>query len=94
MNPPSHPSEITAFEPPPSPSEFPMIFRGGGGGYGYFLEPHNGILGLPKVSKFWGGAHPQTPPRRRELKATFWKSRLLYSDQLAASVFIETPETV
>ena len=23
---------------PPSPSEFPMIFRGG---YGYFLEPHN-----------------------------------------------------
>ena len=23
----------------PSPSEFPMIFRGGGG-YGYFLEPH------------------------------------------------------
>ena len=54
----------------------------------------NGRLGLPKVSKFWGGAHPQTPPRRRELKATFWKSRLLYSDQLAASVFIETPETV
>ena len=29
MNPP-YPSEITAFEPP-SPSEFPMIFRGGGG---------------------------------------------------------------
>ena len=28
MNPP-YPSEITAFEPP-SPSEFPMIFRGGG----------------------------------------------------------------
>ena len=27
--------------PPPSPSEFPMILCGGGGGYGYFLEPHN-----------------------------------------------------
>ena len=26
---------------PPSPSEFPMIFHGGWGGYGYFLEPHN-----------------------------------------------------
>ena len=38
---PPYPSEITAFEPP-SPSEFTMIFRGlGGGGYGYFLEPHN-----------------------------------------------------
>ena len=32
MNPP-YPSEITAFEPP-SPSEFPMIFRGGGVGGG------------------------------------------------------------
>ena len=32
MNPP-YPSEITAFEPP-SPSEFPMIFRGGRGGGG------------------------------------------------------------
>ena len=32
MNPP-YPSEITAFEPP-SPWEFPMIFRGGGGGWG------------------------------------------------------------
>ena len=37
---PPYPSEITAFEPPTSPSEFAMIFRGGGGGYGYFLEPH------------------------------------------------------
>ena len=37
---PHYPSEITAFEPPLSPSEFPVIFRGGGG-YGYFLEPHN-----------------------------------------------------
>ena len=37
---PPHPSEITAFDPPPpSPSEFPVIFRWGG--YGYFLEPHN-----------------------------------------------------
>ena len=34
MNPP-YPSEITAFEPP-SPSEFPMIFRGGGGGMDIF----------------------------------------------------------
>ena len=39
MNPPL-PSEISAFEPP-SPLEFPVTFRGGGG-YGYFLEPHNG----------------------------------------------------
>ena len=30
---PPYPSEITAFEPP-SPSEFPMIFRGGVGGGG------------------------------------------------------------
>ena len=28
------PSEITAFEPPPSPLEFPMIFHGGGGAAG------------------------------------------------------------
>ena len=38
--PPPHPSEITAFELP-SPSEFPVTFRGGEGGYGYFLELHN-----------------------------------------------------
>ena len=25
----------------PSPSEFPMTILGRGGGYGYFLEPHN-----------------------------------------------------
>ena len=41
MNPPL-PSEISAFEPP-SPSEFPVTFRGGGG-YGYFLEPHIATL--------------------------------------------------
>ena len=33
--PPPHPLEITAFEPP-SPSEFPMVFRGGGGGMDIF----------------------------------------------------------
>ena len=38
MNPPL-PSEISAFEPP-SPSEFPVTFRGGGGVW-IFLEPHN-----------------------------------------------------
>ena len=39
VNPP-YPTEITTFKPP-SPLEFPMIFRGGwGGGYGYFLELH------------------------------------------------------
>ena len=41
MNPPL-PSEISAYRPP-SPSEFPVTFRGGGGD-GYFLEPHNIIL--------------------------------------------------
>ena len=40
---PPYPSEITAFEPPPpTPSEFPMIFRGGWGD-GYFMEPHNKV---------------------------------------------------
>ena len=38
MNP-LYPSEISGFNPP-SPLEFPVTFRGGGG-YGYFLEPHN-----------------------------------------------------
>ena len=39
---PLHPSEISGFKPP-SPLEFPATFRGGGGGGdGYFLEPHNG----------------------------------------------------
>ena len=36
---PPYPLKITAFESP-SPSEFPMIFRGGGGGVWIFLEPH------------------------------------------------------
>ena len=36
MNPP-YPLEITAFESP-SPSEFPMIFRGGGGGMDIFWK--------------------------------------------------------
>ena len=34
--PPPHPLELSASEPP-SPSEFPMIFCGGRGEYGYFL---------------------------------------------------------
>ena len=33
------PQKLLPFNPP-SPSEFPMVFIGGGG-YGYFLEPHN-----------------------------------------------------
>ena len=47
MNPPL-PSEISAFEPP-SPLEFPVTFRGGG--YGYFLEPHNAYFWRKDLDK-------------------------------------------
>ena len=40
MNPP-YPLEITAFEPPlPLGISNDLPWGGGGGGYGYFLEPH------------------------------------------------------
>ena len=50
---PPYPSEITAVESPPSLLEFPMIFCGGGGGNGYFLEPH--IWSCAKFKGFYTG---------------------------------------
>ena len=47
MNPP-YPLEITVFESPPPPLEFPMIFRGGGGGMDIFWN--HTIHFVPKSS--------------------------------------------
>ena len=49
------------------------------------------ILGLWNSTIFWGSMPPD-PPRRRELTARCWYSRLLYSNLLATSIIIiETP---
>ena len=50
----------------------------------------NRILGHWNVEIF-KGCMPPVPSRRREVKASFWYSRLLFSNLLATSIFIETP---
>ena len=51
----------------------------------------NLILGLWNSKIFWESTPPD-PPRRRGLTAHCWYSRLLYSNLLATSIIIETPE--
>ena len=53
----------------------------------------NRILGLWRCKIVWGRTRSdQLPPRKRGLTAPCWYSLLLYSNLLATSVFIETPD--
>ena len=51
------------------------------------LNAGNRLLGFCNVKIFWGSM-PQTPLENMDC----WYSRLLYSNLLATSIFIETPE--
>ena len=59
------------------------------------VSPQNSeirILGLWNFKIFWGSMPPDPlPPRKRGLTAPCWYSRLLDSNLLATSIFIETP---
>ena len=50
----------------------------------------NHILGLWNFKIFWG-SKPPDPPRKKGKMTPCWYSRLLYSNLLATSIFIETP---
>ena len=50
------------------------------------LNAGNRLLGFCNVKIFWGSM-PQTPLENVDC----WYSRLLYSNLLATSIFIETP---
>ena len=57
---PPYPSEITAFEPPLPLGISNDLPWGGGGGYGYFLEPH--ILVCSTFFPFCISSHSQVQP--------------------------------
>ena len=51
------------------------------------LNAGNRLLGLCNFNISWGSNCPQTPLENVDC----WYSRLLYSNLLATSIFIETP---